>query len=133
MAISFNKAMGIHEHALMLRESRAQLLANNLANADTPNYKARDIDFQRQLSLAASGHALAGQLRRSHQRHLPGASGAGQSELQYRVPMQPSIDGNTVDEQLEMAQFARNALEFQASLIFVQRALAGLKTAIGNQ
>jgi len=131
MAISFHSALGIHEQALMLRESRAQLLAHNLANADTPGFLARDVDF-RQLLRDATNEGKGP--RRSHPRHLGAAGGEpGTPALMYREPTQPSMDGNTVDEQVEMAQFARNALDFQASLTFLKSKLSGLRTAIGNQ
>ncbi len=132
MAINFSNALGISEQALMVREARAQVLANNLANADTPGFKARDVDFRQVLRAAAD--ASEHRLQRSHPRHLSGAGGViGQPPLQYRAPTQPSIDGNTVDPQIEMAEFARNALDFQASLTFIKSRFSGLKSAIGNQ
>jgi flagellar basal-body rod protein FlgB len=132
MAINFSNALGISEQALMVREARAQVLANNLANADTPGFKARDVDFRQVLRAAASESEH--RLQRSHPRHLGDAGGViGQPPLQYRAPTQPSIDGNTVDPQIEMAEFARNALDFQASLTFIKSRFSGLKSAIGNQ
>ena len=102
--------LGIHTRALMLESRRAELLANNLANADTPGFKSRDIDFKSALATAA-----------------------GAEELKYRVPLAPALDGNTVDSDMEMAEFSRNALDFQASLTFLQSKFRGLKAAIRGE
>lgn len=136
MAISFNNALGVHEKALLIRERRAELLANNLANVDTPNFKARDLDFKSMVREAidarANGGSSAG-MRRTEAGHQ-GLSGLdGEGSLLYRVPMQPSLDGNTVDENMEMSNFSRNALDFQASLTFLQSSLRGLKTALRGE
>jgi len=90
MALSFDKALGIHADALQVRSRRLELLASNLANADTPNYKARDIDFRAALGHAQQGEAVA--MRRTHAGHLPSGGAAGHAvEPQYRVPSQPSL------------------------------------------
>ncbi len=136
MAISFGSALGIHEQALYLREQRTAVLANNLANADTPNFKARDVDFSS--ILQRSGDALsqstsslrAGQPRRTNDRHLSLGDDEGNSDLLYRTPSQPSIDGNTVEEHGEMARFAKNSQDFEASLYFLNARFKGLQTAI---
>lgn len=149
MSISLDSALGIHAQALALRARRAEVLAANLANADTPGYKARDLDFAdgiearvaRQagrVSGFASALALAqgGALRlaATGPRHLAGEQGpAGSGELLYRVPMQPSIDGNTVDTHIEYAEFARNALQYQASLTFLNGRIRTLMTAIRGE
>lgn len=130
MAISFDRALSGHDQALLIREKRAELLANNLANADTPHYKARDLDFR---ALVREAMDSGAGMRRTDARHLGAAGGAGSGEMLYRVPMQPSLDGNTVDENIEMAAFARNALDFQASLTFLQGKLRGLKTALKGE
>lgn len=96
----------VHEHALRLRSLRMQLIASNIANADTPNYKARDIDF-------------AGELRRAMAAATtPSGNTANMPEpkLLYRVPSQPSLDGNTVDMDAERAAFAENAVMYQFTL-----------------
>ena len=130
MALSFDKALGIHADALQVRSRRLELLASNLANADTPNYKARDIDFRAALGDAQQGQGLA--IRRTHAAHIStGASGHGM-EPQYRVPSQPSLDGNTVDPQLEQAAFSQNAIQYQASLDFLNARFRGLRNALGG-
>lgn len=130
MAISFTSALGVHEDALLIRERRAEVLATNLANADTPGFRARDLDFKALVQEAIARPAGA-QLQTTRARHI-GGTGAGTVEgaLLYRVPMQPSLDGNTVDTDLEMASFARNSLDFQASLTFLQSKFRGLKSAL---
>jgi flagellar basal-body rod protein FlgB len=130
MALSFDKALGIHADALQVRSRRLELLASNLANADTPNYKARDIDFRAALGQAQQGQAVS--IRRTHDAHLAvGAPGLG-IEPQYRVPNQPSLDGNTVDAQLEQAAFSQNAVQYQASLDFLNARFRGLRNALGG-
>lgn len=132
MALSFDKALGIHADALQVRSRRLELLASNLANADTPNYKARDIDFRAALGHAEQGLAVA--VRRTHAGHMPaGGAGAGMLEPQYRIPNQPSLDGNTVDTQLEQAAFSQNAVQYQASLDFLNTRFRGLRTALRGE
>lgn len=130
MAISFKSALGIHEQALYLREQRAELLGNNLANADTPNYKARDIDFS---SLLDQATRPAETLERTDARHLSLGPDNGAPQLLYRIPSQPSIDGNTVEESQEMARFAKNSMDFEASLYFLNSKFKGLQLAINGQ
>jgi flagellar basal-body rod protein FlgB len=127
MPFDIDTALGNHAQALVLRARRAEVLAGNLANADTPGYQARDVDFARVLAGAAEPPA---RLRATHAAHLPPAASAASPELLYRMPRQPSIDGNTVDTQVEYAEFARNALQYQASLTFLTARIKGLMTAI---
>ena len=121
MSNSIDDMFRFHQTALNLRAARQELIASNIANADTPNYKARDIDFTSAMknALQNSGDALA--VARTAPGHLSGA--AGESEMgapvQYRKPLQPSADGNTVDMDVERAQFADNALRYEASVRFV--------------
>lgn len=119
MPISLNNVFGIHETALRLRAQRTELLASNLANADTPNYKAKDIDFQAAMKKAAAGYS-AGSLKTTHAGHMSGSvAAAGGEFVKFRVPTQPALDGNTVESHVEQAAFARNAMEYQATLKFV--------------
>jgi len=128
MPINIDKALGAHPEHLSLYGKRSSLLASNLANADTPGFKARDIDFQAALQ-RANGDQLA--MKTTHRRHLGGPpSSSSDSELLYRVPMQPSLDGNTVDSQVEQAQFAENALRYQSTLTFLNGKFRGLRLAI---
>lgn len=122
---------GIHEQALLLRSQRAEILAANIANADTPGFRARDFDFAaalRQASVAQS------ELDRGHTVHFPVASTAdSELRLQYRIPLQPSLDGNTVDLDVERAAFMENAMRYQASLRFLSGRVRGLLTAIRGE
>ena len=119
--------------ALDLRAYRTEVLASNIANADTPNYKARDFDFAAALS-GAMGARERIALARSSARHLGGAAQhAPVAALKYRVPVQPSIDGNTVEMDTELSQFSDNALRMQADLSFMSARLRDLQTAIQGQ
>lgn len=135
MAISFDNALGIHAQAMEFRTQRAEVLANNLANVDTPNFKARDMDFNQHMKQATSG-APSAKLQASHQRHFGvagSAAGVSQApELLYRTPLQPSLDGNTVDEQSELSRFSKNSLDFQASFQMLNSKFKGLKAAISG-
>ncbi len=132
-SISFANALGVHEAALKVRGQRAAVLANNLANADTPNFKARDVDFK---SLLADKVGASDQLsmRSTQQSHMAISSmEAGNEALMYRTPMQPSIDGNTVEEQVEHAAYMKNSMDFQASFTFLNSKFKGLMTAIRGE
>ena len=131
MAISFDKALGEMPTQLSLYSKRSSLLASNIANADTPNFKARDIDF-RDVLAAASGDRLALHTTR------PGHIGGSQSllsdpEPMYRIPTQPSLDGNTVNTQIEQAEFAENAVRYQSTLTFLGGRFQSLKLAIKGE
>lgn len=135
MRIGLDNALGIHPEALQLRAERTEVLARNIANADTPGYKARDLDFHAvlQAQTAAAGKPQA-QVQRTHNNHLQDDVVSGSAaELGYRVPLMPSLDGNTVEAQVEQAEFAQNALQFQASLRFLNGRLSGLMTAIKGE
>lgn len=133
MSISFSKALGVHEQALVLRTQRTALLANNIANASTPGYKARDIDFQAMLSEASASNMRNVDVLKTNARHIGGSSPSTQVEALYRVPTQASLDGNTVDEQIENAAFARNAIEHQASFQFLNSKFTGLMKALRGE
>jgi len=112
MSISFDRALGIHPQALEVRERRAEVLANNLANADTPGYKARDLDFKAMLGSQVDNQM---KMTMTSGKHLPPMDVAQSDGLKYRMATQPSLDGNTVDTQQETAEFTKNVLDFQAS------------------
>ena len=119
--------LGVHEAALLYRERRMEVLAANLANADTPNFKARDLDFAAALDDAfAASPALA----TTDARHLRDDSVATHAALKYRNPHQPSLDGNTVEADLELARYAENAVSYQASLLFANGKISTLRAAI---
>ena len=131
MSISFDKALGIHEQALNFRGQRAAVLANNIANAETPNYKARDLDFASVLAAQASDQGQPFAARQTHARHISTDNLVDQAAgLRFRTPLQPAIDGNTVDTQLEQAEFAKNAIDLQASFTFLNSKFKGLTSAL---
>ncbi len=123
---------GLSETSLLLRGERAGVLAANIANADTPNYKARDIDFASVLGGQTTGAALP--LAATRAGHLPAADAlAGGGELKFRIPFQPSLDGNTVEAPVEQAAFSDNAVRYQASLTFINRRIASIQSALSGQ
>lgn len=128
-------AFQYHQQALGLREQRHKVLASNIANADTPNYKARDMDFGSELKRAVElgrsrGNGLT--LSRTSERHIEGqaAASAAESDLLYRIPAQPSLDGNTVDMDRERTAFADNSVRYQAALTILNSRIQGLKNAM---
>ncbi len=130
MSISFESALGIHESALRVRGQRAGVLANNLANIDTPNYKARDLDFKGILN-RKTAESNSFNLQATNERHIAMGTAFGEdADLLYRTPQQASIDGNTVEDQIEHAEYMKNALAFQASFQFLNSKFQGLKSAI---
>lgn len=130
MGINFDQALRVHGQALALRSRRTELMAANLANADTPNYKARDLDFKSAMASAMGMDQRP--LRATHVNHLQ-ARGDNPDELLYRMPTQMSLDGNSVDSEREKAVFAENALHYQASLRFMGSRVQGLLTAIKGE
>jgi flagellar basal-body rod protein FlgB len=120
MSINFDKALGLHTDALQLRAERTRILASNLANESTPGYQARDVDFAASLQQAMAGEDGL-------------ALSEGAPDLQYRVPNQPSADGNTVELGVEQAAFSQNASDFQTSLTFINMKLKGLARVIEGQ
>lgn len=136
--IDLDAHIGMHAEALRLRAKRGELIARNLANADTPGFEARDFDFRAALSAARSeGGSVA--LSTTQSKHVraggvpAGSPALAEPDLMYRVPVAPSVDGNTVDIQLEQAAFAENAVKYQTTLHFVNSKLRGLMTAITGQ
>jgi len=118
MTEPLDKLFRFHQNAVNVRAFRQQLLASNIANADTPGYKARDIDFAAALREVTSG--AANSVRTSSDRHLGGtASQGGPASVLYRSAHQPSIDGNTVDMDVERNRFAENAVHYDANLTFL--------------
>jgi flagellar basal-body rod protein FlgB len=126
-----DSALGVSPQVLALRAKRMELLSANIANADTPGFKARDIDFAAAMRIAEGGQAG---LARTHERHI-GTAGdlGGGAEPMYRIPSQPSLDGNTVETQREHAAFMDNAVRYQASLRFLDGRISSLRTAIRGQ
>lgn len=130
MTISFDKALGIGPQALALREKRGEVLAANLANADTPNFKARDLDFQ---SILKKTLPPSPALERTQAAHFGSEQMFLGGKLMYRNPNQASLDGNTVETYVEQAKYAENALQYQFSLQSVSGDFAELKSAIKGE
>jgi flagellar basal-body rod protein FlgB len=127
----FENIFGIHEQALLLQGQRVGILATNLANADTPNYKARDIDFSAVLSKA---DAAPLPLQVTDGAHISlNDPTTPSADLKFRNPYQASLDGNTVEMPVEQAAFAENNVRYQASLGFINGRIAELTLAINSQ
>lgn len=123
--------LGFHQRALALRAYRQQVLASNIANADTPHYKARDIDFKASLQGAMGGRGGQLDLFRTAPRHLPAGEGApAGARLMYRTETQSSVDGNTVDMDVERAAFAENAIQYEAGITFINQMLRHIQSAL---
>ncbi|MCU7798421.1 MAG: flagellar basal body rod protein FlgB [Candidatus Thiodiazotropha sp. (ex Myrtea spinifera)] len=126
--MNFDDTFGIHERALLLRSQRAEVLAANLANADTPGYKARDFDFK---SMLANEVNASSRVRTTHGQHIqPDQGTVPAAQMLYRTPMQPSLDGNTVDTEQEHTAFSANAIEYQATLTFINSKISGIRKAL---
>jgi flagellar basal-body rod protein FlgB len=133
MSSGIDQLLSFHQQALRVRDQRQQVLASNIANADTPNYKARDMDFKAALQGALSGSAAAGgvALATSSPAHLAGKAGlSGSAGLLYRTPAQGSVDGNTVNVDAERAAFAGNAMQYEFNLIRLTSQIKGMLTSI---
>lgn len=114
MMPTMDSLFGVHANALKLREQRMSMLASNIANASTPNYKARDIDFRAALDLAENGQS-------------------SDAAIRYRVPVQASLDGNTVELSTEQTAFAENALAYRTSLSFLQGRIGTISRALKGE
>ncbi len=136
MPISFSAALGSHEQALQLRAERMKVLASNIANAETPGYKAKDFNFADALKQATgkqtTGNGVRMQTTQAGHMAAQGTTGMG-AEMQYRVPMQPTIDGNSVDIQIERAKFSENAVAYQTTLKFLNGKFIGMKAALKGE
>lgn len=134
MSSRIDDALRFNQTALTLRAARQELIASNIANADTPNYKAKDIDFSKAMQGALAGASAKLQMATTAASHLNGggqdALGALGAPVMYRTAVQPSADGNTVDMDVERAQFADNALHYEASVNFISDDIKKILTAL---
>lgn len=130
MSINFDSALGSHERVLYRLSERSGVLASNLANADTPGYKARDLDFKTALNgVRATQLALS----TDNSRHLQASDAKSPGgELLYRVPNHAALDGNTVEVEMEQAAFAENSVRYQATLQFLRGRFQQMRTALGG-
>ncbi|MFT6275205.1 MAG: flagellar basal-body rod protein FlgB [Halioglobus sp.] len=123
-----DRVFGVSPSVLSIRSQRMALMSANLANADTPGYKAVDIDFGQALTKAVGA---ANGLRAENTRYIN--AGGGNAEIKYRTPLQTSLDGNTVETDREHAQFMDNAIRYQASLNFLERRVKGMMLALRGE
>ncbi|OIR11498.1 flagellar basal body rod protein FlgB [mine drainage metagenome] len=132
MAGRIDQMFQFQQTALNLRAVRQELIASNIANADTPNYKAKDIDFASALQGALSGSGEKLPVAATSPQHLAGAAGESVmgAPVLFRKPLQPSADGNTVDMDVEQAQFADNALRYEASIKFISEDVKEVLSAL---
>jgi len=121
-------AFGIHEKALSVRSQRMEVLARNIANADTPNYKAQDIDFKAMLQDVKTEY-----LNATNDKHYAGIQDAPDDGMRYRIPYNSSFDGNTVEISLEQAQFGKAAGVYQATLQFLENRIGGIRKALKGE
>jgi flagellar basal-body rod protein FlgB len=140
MIDKLNQTMDFNAQALLLRSERTRVLASNIANGDTPQYKARDFDFRGALlqatAPAAAGTRVSAPLLRTDSAHMNTAgtaAAAASPTLLYRTPALPSLDANTVDMDMERAAFADNAVRYEAGLRFINGQIRTLMTAINGQ
>lgn len=135
MNLDFDKIFSVYEHSLGVRAKRAEMIANNIANADTPGYEARDLDFREILSGFRDSNAMKPvRLSRSNDYHATQLIDSTAMEgLKYRNSTQPSIDGNTVDIHREKTEYAQNALRFQASFNFLNSRINAIKGALRGE
>ena len=119
---------GIHEKALFLKTQRMGVLAKNIANADTPNFKAKDVDFRKVLNDANSAS-----LRSTHNQHFEKEEQVNTNGEYYSIPFNPSMDGNTVELAVEQMEFAENAIRYQTTLDFINSKVKGLIGAIRGE
>jgi len=124
----------VHPQAMLIRSQRAELIATNIANADTPGYKAKDIDFASALKAARSTQQSGNTMVRTNDKHIGGGTRSMGSSESFRMPNQSDTgDGNSVDIQVERNLYTKNSLEYQASLQFMSGKISGLKKALGGQ
>lgn len=126
MSVNFDKYFGVHAQALALREKRAAHLANNLANIDTPNYKAKDIDFQAAMKQAQVESSAMSATAPGH--FQPDST--FNNQIKYRIPLHSSLDGNTVDKEMEISEYSKNSMYYQASLSFLDGKIKSMISAI---
>ena len=136
MSSEIDRLFGLHQTSLSARGNRSQVIASNIANADTPGYQARDLDFKASLNAALGApSARPATLMRTSSRHLPSQRAGmelGGAALVYRSVSQASIDNNSVDVNVERAKFADNAMRMEASLVFINAKIKSLLAAVQN-
>jgi flagellar basal-body rod protein FlgB len=125
-----DRDFALHERAMRFRGQRMEVLSANIANADTPNFKARDIDFRQAMKVAKTETLLA---TRDRHFELEGGISPDQATLKYRVPFNTSFDGNTVELSMEQAKFGKASGDFQATLSFLENRVSGIRKALKGE
>ena len=123
----FNQALGVHEQALQVKSRRLEVLAQNIANADTPNYKARDIDFKAVLSSAQKQDTS---MNATTSGHFAQGQELSPDGMRFRTPFNTSFDGNTVEMSVEQAQYGKAAADYQATLNFLENRVSSVRKAL---
>ena len=123
-----DNALGVHAQALGLRSNRMEVLSKNLANADTPNFKAQDVDFKAMLKELKTEYVTA-----THEKHFMGIKEAPDNGMRFRTPFNSSFDGNTVEINVEQANFGKAAADYQTTLSFLESRISGLRKAIKGE
>lgn len=134
MTNRLDETLRFHQTALNARAYRQQVIASNIANADTPNFKARDVDFREALAGALGGATRGLPLKTTAQRHIAGGAASPlEASLKYRTEEQGAVDGNTVNMDTERAAFAENSVQYQASVTFINGLLRSMQMAVQGQ
>lgn len=132
MALSLDKLVNVHHKALQVRTERMEVISGNLANANTPGYKARDIDFNKAMRNAQSQQTQSAKLLTTHDKHMT-ASSSIQADIDFRIPTQPDTgDGNNVDAQVERNAFLETGMRYEASLMLLNGKFKGMKKALSS-
>ena len=126
--MDLSSALGIHERALAVRSQRMEVIARNIANANTPNYKAQDLDFKAMLQEAKTEYLTA-----TNEKHFAGIQDAPDNGMRYRTPFNSSFDGNTVEMNVEQAQYGKAATDYQATLQFLQNRIGDVRKALRGE
>jgi len=124
----FNGALGISERALGVRSQRLEVLSRNIANADTPNYKAEELDFKAMLKETSREYISA-----THAKHYAALEEQPDDGKRFRVPFNSSFDGNTVEISVEQAQFGQAAADYQTTLNFLENRIGGIRKALKGE
>ena len=126
---SFTEHLGFHASALQLRSRRNEMLASNIANAATPNFKARDLDFDSELKRINK----IGNIQTTNNSHFASIQKRIGKDSVFRLPIHPSLDGNTVEMAVEQMQFSENVMRYQTTLSFLNNKISGLRSAIKGE
>jgi flagellar basal-body rod protein FlgB len=124
-----DNALGIHERAIAVRNRRVELISQNIANADTPNYKARDLDFKKLIAGVEGMKVMATDKRHYEIAHLENTPDG----LKFRVPFNSATDGNTVEMSVEQAQYAKATADYQATLMFLENRISSIRKALRGE